>query len=166
VYLGVLAYPSRRLGAITTPPGCFCSSLDCERADLRDIRDHLCADRTRDSDLRSWNMTTTETSDGNAKPFLSARTLRRHSGTLAHPRGMLGLGCMASLMNVRASKRAVRFIRGRGGVLCVWTNESGLLRHATKEPTHLAFRRFSAPGFRAIGFGSMGHAGGEGGATY
>jgi hypothetical protein len=51
-------------------------------------------------------------------------------------------------VEVRGSRRAARYIRKRGGVLYLWADEDGLLRHATREPAIEAeFRRFHGPGF-------------------
>jgi hypothetical protein len=50
-------------------------------------------------------------------------------------------------VDVRASKRATRHIRKHGGVLYVWADRSGMLRHATARPPDREFRRLRGPGF-------------------
>jgi hypothetical protein len=80
---------------------------------------------------------------------------------------------------------------GVAAPLYLWTDESGLLQHATEAPTDMEFRRLRAGGFAlfverglnlgewvrversllppwglSIGFGLMGHVGGEGGAAF
>jgi hypothetical protein len=50
-------------------------------------------------------------------------------------------------MDVRASKRAVRYIRKHGGVLYVWAGSNSTLRHAIEAPADVEFGRFRGPGF-------------------
>ena len=50
-------------------------------------------------------------------------------------------------MEIRASRRAIRFVRKRGGVLYVWAGADGLLSHALEKPSEIEFRRLRAPGF-------------------